>query len=322
MTASRLSLHVVVASLLAQAALSCLPQDTRPTPASLLVTASSNDATQHGFDTEDGWHVDFTKFLVSMGNASLSEGSSCTPYTRAGYQRVLDVLRPEEQKVNLIYGLGSCELEFSVAYPTVEDSLPGAGVSEEDMLFMRTQFSDRFASKVGINGYISGGARKLTQVKTFSWFFRQNWSYSGCWDQADAGGTASIPLSGGTAVSVNLTVHGEDLFRNVNQSNQWTLLFEPMAQADSRFGDGDGYVALDELRNVAGPLPSTMASNADVAPDTPANDAGLELAAADAGSPIPNDLEFAVYTMLYPSMFHYGDSGQCKVTMGRNRRRE
>ena len=329
MTASRWSLHVAVVSLGAQVALACLPQDTRPAPGSLLVTASSDDATQHGFDTDDGWHIEFTKFLVSLGRTSFADGmKSCTPYTDAGYQRVLDVLRPEQQKVNQIYGLGSCYLEFRVAYPTVEDSLVGAGVSDQDLLYMRTQGFDRFVTAgAGVNGYISGIARKQAQSMTFTWSFRQNWSFAGCSEQADAGVPSSIQLNGKAAESFNLTVHGEELFQNQDQNDRWRLLFEPMAQAEAKYGNNDGDVTLDELNCIyvrtMGSPDATGATDA----GTTSSSVGTDACAAylnsdirDPGTVLPHYLEYQVYMNLYPSIFHYGDSGQCNVTAGRNRR--
>jgi hypothetical protein len=222
------------------------------------------------------------------------------------------MLGPEEQKVNLIYGLGgSCNLEFRVAYPTVEDSLAGAGVSEQDMLYMRTQGFDRLVtSGAGVNGYISGIARKDGRNMTFSWSFRQNWSYQDCSEKVDAGGPSGIQMNGGTAETFNLTVHGEDLFQNQNQNHQLQLLFEPIALADSQYGNGDGDVSLDEMSKV----PVTI----DVKAGTSGNPAGST--ANDAGPLTPLDLDMFVYFTLYPSIYRYGDSGWCHATVGRNRR--
>ena len=335
MAASRLTFHVVVAALLAQVAIACLPQDTRPTPASLLVTAASNDATQRGFDTDDGWHIEFTKVLVSLGRASFGDGSSsCTPYTDAGYQRVLDMRRPEEQKVNLIYGLGSCDLEFRVAYPTVEDSLAGAGVSDEDMLYMRTQGFDRLVTTgAGVDGYISGVAHKEAQSLTFSWSFRQNWSYKDCSVDVDGGTRSAIQMNGKTAESFNLTVHAEELFQNQNETNQWQLLFEPMVLADTKYGNGDGDVTLDELNCVYVRTMGSQSAFGDLgglgAPDagTTSGSVGSDNCAGylsadtkDPGTVFPHYLEYQVYMFLYPSIFHYGDSGHCQATTSQNRR--
>jgi len=318
MSISRLLFHGVVLSLVLQGASGCLPKDDRPPPGNLLITAAADSSVQQGFDTDDGWHVQFTKFIASPGHSSFHNGGSCTSYSNASYEHVLNLLPAGSQKVNLIYGLGTCNFGFRMTFPRT-DALVGAGVSAQDLLTMQTAGTDRFQTTVsGANGYISGIASKQSQTKTFTWLFRQSWSFQNCSVPTDAGLQTSVQLGAYMAETTEIMVQGEALFQNQNASSQLQLLFEPMAQADSKFGNNDGDVTLDELSNVpvnaiAGNGASTTFSGFD---------AGLGDLALDAGVSIPTDLEALMYQVLYPSMFRYGDTGQCQATPAPNGRGE
>ena len=163
--------HGIALAALTSSAVACLPKSTRPSPASLLVTASSDAAVQNGFDTDDGWHIEFTKFVVSIGRSSL-DGSACNSYSDASYVRVLDMQQSDQQEVNLIYGLGHCDFSFRVAHP-VTTSLVGSGVSPDDVLFMQTDSSDKYTVQFGLANsgavaLISGVATGPNAQKTFS----------------------------------------------------------------------------------------------------------------------------------------------------------
>ena len=316
MSSTRLVLHCVLLSHLAPVLSGCLPKDDRPPPGNLLVTASSDSAVQQGFDTSDGWHIRFTKFIVSPGHSSFYNGGSCTAYSNAGYEKVLNILQTGSQKVNLIYALGNCSFRFQLTFPR-SDALVGYNVSAQDLLLMQTAGTDRFQPTIsGANGFIAGVATNQSQTKTFSWLFRQSWTYANCSVESDAGLQSSMQVGAHEAESVDIMVRGEELFRNVDQSNRVQLLFEPMAQADSAYGNNDGDVTLDELSNI--PTSGSAGLGQSGVPN--GNDAVLGDFGADAGISIPKDLEALVYEVLYPSMFRYGDTGQCQATPGRNRR--
>jgi hypothetical protein len=188
------------------------------------------------------------------------------------------------------------------------DALVGVGVSAQDLLTMQTAGTDRFQTTVsGANGYISGIASNQAQTKTFTWLFRQSWSFQNCSVQTAAGLQINVQLGAYEAETTDILVQGKALFQNENASNQLQLLFEPMAQADSKFGDNDGDVTLDELSRV----PVTALAGIGASTLFSGFDAGL---GDQALVPIPTDLEALVYQILYPSMFRYSDLGQCQVT--------
>ena len=307
MVSARLSFHGVVLSLMVQLAHGCLPKDDRPPPGNLLVTASSDSNVQQGFDTDDGWHIQFMKFIVSPGHSAFQNGGTCTSYSNASYERVLNVLQSGAQKVSLIYALGTCDFRFQLTFPR-SDALVGDNVSAQDLLTMRTGTTDRFQTTIsGANGYISGIASKQAHTKTFSWLFRQSWTYSNCEMPSEAGLQSSMQLSGYAAETLDIMVRGEYLFRNLGTSTQAELQFEPIAEADSTYGNNDGDVTLDELSKVI------------IDPAALGYASALSEFSADAGIPVPTDLEALIYEVLYPSVFRYGDSGQCGLTPGRNR---
>jgi len=216
------------------------------------------------------------------------------------------------------YALGSCNFGFRLTFPRA-DALVGAGVSAQDLLTMETAGTDRFQTTVsGSNGYISGIATNQGQTKSFTWLFRQSWSFQNCSVQTATGLQTSLQLGAYEAETTDIMVQGESLFQNQNASNQLQLLFEPMAQADSKFGNNDGDVTLDELSNV----PVTAIAGDGASTKFSGFDAGLGDLALDAGVSIPTDLEGLVYQVLYPSMFRYADSGQCQVTLAGNGRGE
>jgi hypothetical protein len=305
----------VFVSLAARVATGCLPQDTRPTPASLLVTASADPAIQQGFDTDDGWHIDFQRFLVSIGHASFSKSDSCNEYSDANYDRVLDLRQPGAQKINLIYGLGSCELDYRVAFPG-SNVIAGNGVTDADVLFMRTQGSDRFTTRQGLTGRISGAARKSGEMKIFEWFFRQNWYYGNCRALTDDGGQTSLTLNGGEQDTVDVLVRGEELFRYsvLPEQPQVLLRFEPMAQADSQYGNKDGDVSLDELASVINAYPLDAAQY-------PPSGALIDAGPDDAGILGTSDLQALVYRQLFSKVFDYAGAGRCSVSDTRPDRR-
>src|SRR5437868_4860776 len=72
-------------------ALGCLPGDTRPPPARVLVSAHPSDSLLTGIPaaaTEDGWAIEYQRFLLGVGRVSLG-GDLCTTYADADYTRIL-----------------------------------------------------------------------------------------------------------------------------------------------------------------------------------------------------------------------------------------
>jgi hypothetical protein len=309
------SILFVFVPLAATVATGCLPQDTRPTPASILLTTSGDDAIAQGFDTDDGWHIDFRRFVLSLGHAALGDNDACNSYSEAHYERVVDLKQAGAQKVNLIYGLGSCTMTFRLTSPG-DNAIAGVGVTDGDVLFMRTPLNDRFTMGQGINGYVSGTAINGAQKKTFTWFFRQDWFYSDCVAPNANAKLSNLQLNGADALSVDILVRGEGLFNVMTEPNQPAsqLLFEPMAFADTGTGNDDGDVSLDELSQV-----QVYSLSALGASDSSNPGADTDASVGDAGVPVVTDLQKYLYEGLFRGVLHYADAGRCYLSPSRSR---
>jgi hypothetical protein len=227
--------------------IACLPTDTRPPPGKLLVTVSADDDVVQGVKLSDGWNLSYDKFLVSVGHAS-AEGDSCTAYSDPHYSRVLDMLRPEAQKLSLQYALGWCDFDFELSSPR-EDSVLGEGVSEADKTFLRTPGDDAYTKDAAISIYVSGSASKAGVTKTFAWAYRDRVHYATC-DVLELDGTdlQGFKMNENGSVSVDLLVRGRALFASDRAGGD--TRFQPFADADTLLGDDNGEITLDELARV------------------------------------------------------------------------
>jgi hypothetical protein len=282
---------------LALATTGCLPGDTRPVPGSVYLTAEPSEATTRGFTTQDGWHVTFERFLIGMGDVSL-EGDACNSYSNANYERLFAFTAGGRQKVGIVYGLGSCGLQFRVRSPS-SDALLGAGVTGDELAFMRTTGTDAYAEEQRVGVYVRGRAARGDVTKRFEWAFRKRYSLHDCKAGPDGGTSSSLELHGNDALALPLIVHGEELFRT-NPDDAAPFQFDLMASADA---DGDGAVTLDEMAKIPAPPPEM---DGGVGPGTGGFDAGAD--AGDAGGPTLADL---VYLTLVPRAVRLGTSAAC-----------
>ncbi len=228
----------------------CLPDDTRPPPAELTITASSSELTLGGIPsaaTADGYQIFFERFLVDLGEETLgSDGdASCNEYSNPGYTRAFDfeqVSSPTE--LGIAFATGRCTFGFSVQSPN-ESSLAGHGLAPGDLDFMRTAGSDHDAANAGISVYVEGEAVRGEQVEHFAWPFRKRVQYDTCYlTDATTGEKQPLELTSGEHTSVNVEIHAEALFQGVPTD---LLHFEPYAEADA---NGDGEITFDELWGV------------------------------------------------------------------------
>jgi hypothetical protein len=291
--------HCWYALFSAHAAVACLPKDTRPTPGSLLVTATANDALLNGIpasETIDGWSIAFDRVLASLGHVSV-DGDNCSSYSEARYDRVLDLLVPGPQKVSESFAIGQCDFGFRIANPA-DDAVRGSGVTADDIVFLRTSGSDKFAGPSGISIYVKGHASRAGVEKSFAWAFRQQLRYKQCHADPDAG--TGLNLAENAPLTVDLSAHGEALFRDNPDATRAKLRFAPIADADTVTGDDDGIVTLSELSAVS--LDSLVVDGSYGAPD--------------AGVLSGKTLEDYIYLSSFPELVQFGDSGACRVSFG------
>jgi hypothetical protein len=247
--------------LLSSRLLSCLPADTRSPPGTVVLSIESDDAVRSGIPadaTADGWSIHYERFLVVFGQGELA-GEGCDAYTEGDYARIFDLLLPGPQRVNVLYGLGRCDLGFSIATPAW-DTLRGEGVSEMDELALRTPGTDSQADGLGVSVWVEGRADRVDESKRFSWPFRRVIDYEHCQVETPYGVEGELSLTGHETVDADVLIRGATLFRE-SASESASVRFDPFRDADAVYGDANDVVTLAELERspLAGHSARTLA---------------------------------------------------------------
>ena len=237
--------------------LGCLPGDDRPEPGSLLARAGSSPAVTDGFTTDDGWRVTFDRFVTAIGDLRLrdypEDSGACNDYAETYYEWLFDFTEVNQpQKVGLVFGLGTCSVEYRVRAPSDETVL-GIGATEADLTLMRIEASDAYEENEGISLLALGRGERDGVKKRFQWVFRRTYEIEEC-DAADGGLANVVQFSGGVASVLDLEVRGEELFRQA-PSDEAAFAFDPIAEADA---DEDGEITLAELTEVEVAFDETM----------------------------------------------------------------
>jgi hypothetical protein len=257
---------------------------------------SPNDASQTGVTTSDGWTIAIERFLVGIGDASV--GDACIGYSDAGYQRLLDARRPDDQKLSLLFGLGQCDLDFRVGGPA-SDTILGAGVSETDALLQGLKGTDAYVSQpssvaVGLTATATRGASTLR----LDWSFRQRIRYRNCEIPVDGVPAQPLDFPSNANITFHIVMHPEVLWRDGIAPDS-SLRFDPIAAADTVSGNGDGEITLDELGRI--PL-------VDLRKTGPYGTVGVDPATI----PLLHSLEDYVYLVLAPAIPQFRESVLCK----------
>jgi hypothetical protein len=308
---------LAVGALLLPFASACLPTDTRPPPAEVMLTASSSEQTRTGIPlTVDGYRIDFERLLLSVGQAQVSEDSAatCSEYSNANYTRLFDFVQVgRAEKVNLVYALGHCAVGFTVRYPNLDAKLQ-TGATEEDVEFMRTPGSDAFAQDAGVSVYVIGSATNGSVTKHFAWPFRERIGYAACWVPDGDTRRTGLDLTSDGNVAVNVEMQAEALFRDQLDPAVAMLRFQPFADADTN-GDGDGDITLDELDAIE---LSELGMYYQY-PGEPDPDGVVPYFCADKdGTPVTvRTLGDYAYCALAPSIARFEGNGGCLVGAGR-----
>jgi hypothetical protein len=287
-------------------ALGCLPPDTRPPPGRAIVSVHPGDSLLAGIpaaETEDGWAIEYRRFLLGLGRVSI-EGDLCTQYSDADYTRIFDMLLPDTQKVSEQYALGSCDFGFGVVQPS-DDSLLGQGVTEADAVFMRTPGMDASVPRRGISVYVEGQATRGDVTQRFAWAFRRRVMYRECVATLDGETTSGLELVSGEEQHVAIQISGDALFQDDPHPELAQLRFDAFAAADLVSGNADGEVSLEELRQVkladlqrADRYPLRVTADPAEVPQFSGTEATLE---------------DYLYTSALPNVARFRDTGTCDV---------
>jgi hypothetical protein len=227
----------------------CLPADTRPPPATVALQVSPNDASQKGVTTTDGWSITIERFLVDIGDASV--GDACISYSDAGYQRLLDATRSEDQKLALLFGLGQCDMDFRISGPA-SDTILGTGVSETDALLQGLKGTDKYIQQEsGISIGLRATAKRGTSVERIDWSFRQRIRFRNCETPLDGKPTQPLDFQSNANLAYHIVLHPEVLLQDDDKDRTAVLRFDAIASADAMSGNADGEVTLDELDKVS-----------------------------------------------------------------------
>ncbi len=223
----------------------CLPADSRPEPGSLAVTIASSSATTDGFTTADGWIVRFDQVLASLGEVELESredtDDDCVQYDLSRYNRLFDFTQMGRENLNLVHGLGTCDVRFEYGPPS-SDSVLGPGVTERDRAEMRIEGDNGYAQTERAALVVRGSAQRDAVTKRFTWTFRQNVELFACGYLSEV--ATLVVLTGGRRQQLQLEVSGEQLFRD-SVTSEGELRFDAFAAADA---DNDGSITMEELR--------------------------------------------------------------------------
>lgn len=226
-----LELHTISILILAVGS-GCLPDDLRDTPGQVVVSLAPANLPSE-VHTADGWEISFDRFWASLGDVDRAMGD-CAIYSDNHYVRVVDILRPESQRLATLYALGDCRFVVGIMAPR-DNAILGAGLDEEAMALMSAPGNDQFIENIGTAVHVAGTARQGERAITFAWFFRGGVPRPMC---------DSIDVRADDMLSIELRAEPSALFRSRADSAETSLRFEELAAADA---DGDGEVTLAEL---------------------------------------------------------------------------
>lgn len=227
----------------------CLPTDDRPEPGIVLVNVQRSNPAADGFLTDDGWDVSFDRFVTALGDGAL-EGDDCADYSYSKYDRLYDFTVAGTSKVVLHYGLGHCDIVFSMRSPS-SGAILMAGATAADRELMSTEDSDHSGKEeppVGL--MLTGRAEREGVTKEFSWLIRRSHGIIKCFAPASDEVVSTLDLSAGDEFVRDLVVRPQELFR-VTPSLEAPIEFGRFAAADA---DKDGAITLEELAKVEVPV--------------------------------------------------------------------
>ncbi|WP_246137117.1 hypothetical protein [Myxococcus llanfairpwllgwyngyllgogerychwyrndrobwllllantysiliogogogochensis] len=173
-------------------------------PGDVRVTMSGGDGTQRGLpDTlfQDGWSVQFTKYLVSLGDFTLTSASG---EARESRRHVLVDVQKGDIPLTELTGLpaGRWDVGFRVSPPRDDTELADGQVSTEDLAMMRER---------GFSYWVEGRAVKAgVGIFDFRMGFPVDARMVDCINGVD--GTQGIIVPEGSRADVEVTIHAEHMF--------------------------------------------------------------------------------------------------------------
>lgn len=184
---------------------------------------------------EDGWSIDYWKFLVVIGDITIADGAGAVGAQMKGTKLFNHVTEGTKKIVD--FGDLEAKAWTQVSYevrPAATDTELG-GASADDLMRMQAG---------GYSVYVEGEATKGAEKKTFQWGFTTATRYADCEGDKDGKLTRGVLVTNGGTDTVELTIHGDHFFYDDLQSPNAAVRFNAIAAADA---DLDGEVTLAEL---------------------------------------------------------------------------
>ncbi len=188
---------------------------------------------------EDGWSVEFSKFLIVLGGVTVAD-ESAGEGAELGESRLFDLVKKGPHDVGHLEGLEARAWD-AVGYEVRAidgDTGRHSSASTGDRELMRDG---------GYSVYVAGAATEGSVTKTFAWGFERSTRYASCVSESDGREVPGIVVTNGRTESVEHTIHGDHFFYDDLASPDAVLRFDPMAAADA---NDDGEVTLAELTAV------------------------------------------------------------------------
>lgn len=226
-----------VLPVLALGVASCLPEDPRPPPAKVFVSAEASVATREGFVTDDGWTIHFRRALAALGSVDLAgvddrSDSSCNDYSRTNYDWLIDFVVAKPSKIGIVYGLGTCRVQYRLRGPT-DHIVLGEGATAEDAALMSTRASELFERPRSL--LIEGIAQGEDRFIVFTFLFGRTVQSERCGEEGAP--TGVLHLESGESHEVRIEVRAEEIFR-ARASDDAPFLFGPFAAGI----EGSGFI--------------------------------------------------------------------------------
>jgi hypothetical protein len=200
------------------------------------VTMSGGDGTQRGLpDTlfQDGWSVQFTRYLVSLGDFTLT---SAAGEVRTSARHVLVDVQKGDLPLVELKGLpaGRWDVGFRVSPPREGTELADGTVSADDLAMMRER---------GFSYFVEGRAVKAgVGVLTFRMGFPVEARMKDCVNGVD--GTQGIVVPEASVAEAEVTIHAEHMFYDRLGTHKGVQLrFDAIAAT----ADADGVITPERL---------------------------------------------------------------------------
>ena len=186
------------------------------------VTMSGGDGTQRGYPShlfQDGWSIQFTKYLVSLGDFTLTSASG---EKRTASEHLLVDVQKGDVPLTTLRGLpaGRWSVGFRVSPPREDTRLPEDSVLAEDAARMRERGYSYWVEGVAVKGGVG--------VYTFRMGFPVTATLVDCVNGVD--GTLGLVVPENSVAEAEVTIHAEHMFYDRLGTHRGVLLrFDALA---------------------------------------------------------------------------------------------